>query len=375
MPFRRPVPEPSPRLLAVLQGTGGGPATQDGSAPDGSAPDGSAPDGSAPDGSAPDGSRGGARPWEWVPAREDIAPVEPVGERGVAARGVAGRGRTGLGIGCGYVGRHRTGPPPVVSVPRVLLEARYAVSVPAVLAVLVIVVLGVAGFGGRVLLAEQSSAGATATASETSGGAGAVTPGSSGAQGDLDDPGGDGAGSGSAAAVERAGDRSAFDAGGTAPGSSAAPDAVGVEDLVVHVVGQVRDPGVVTLRGGARVEDALRAAGGATRRADLARVNLARPVVDGEQIVVPAPGEEVTPVPPAAGAGPTAGVQGTAGAVNLNTADQAELERLPGVGPVLAGRIIEWRTEHGGFTSVSELVDVSGIGEVLMGRLADLVTV
>jgi competence protein ComEA len=366
MPFRRPVPEPSPRLLAVLRGTGGGPAP----------PGGSARDGSARDGSARGRSAGDPLPWGWVPAREDIAPAEPTG-----GTGSGGRDRTGqCAARRGYAGRHRSGPPPIVAVPRVLREARYAVSVPAVLAVLVIVALGVAGFGGRLLLAERSSAGATGSASETSGGVGTVTPGSSGAQGALDDPGGDRAEAGGAAAVGQFGDRAAFDGaggttGGTAGATSPAPDAVGAEDVVVHVVGQVREPGVVTLRAGARVEDALRAAGGATGRADLARVNLARPVLDGEQIVVPAPGEEIVPVPPVAGSIPTAGEGGAAGPVNLNTAGQVELEELPGVGPVLAGRIIAWRTEHGGFTSVSELVDVSGIGEVLMGRLADLVTV
>lgn len=151
-------------------------------------------------------------------------------------------------------------------------------------------------------------------------------------------------------------------------------------ELLVHVAGQVGAPGVVRLRPGDRVVDALDAAGGATAEADLAAVNLARPVVDGEQVYVPRPGEH----PPAARAGAnTTGGPGGLGAgaddggavVDLNSADAAALDSLPGVGPVLAERIIAWRGEHGRFTSVDELGEVSGIGEKLLSQIRDRVRV
>src|SRR5690606_23530504 len=114
--------------------------------------------------------------------------------------------------------------------------------------------------------------------------------------------------------------------------------------------GQVERPGIVRLPSGARVVDALDAAGGPTAEADLAAVNLARQVIDGEQVYVPLPDE----APPAAVSGPVSGV------IDLNTADATALVDLPGVGPVLAERIVDWRTEHGRFTSVDELGEVSG---------------
>lgn len=133
--------------------------------------------------------------------------------------------------------------------------------------------------------------------------------------------------------------------------------------LVVHVAGLVRRPGVVTLSPGARVIDAIDGAGGAAAGADLGSVNLARLVTDGEQVRVRASGE---PAP----ADPTA----TTGApISLNTAGAIELEALPGVGPVLAGRIVDWRTKHGRFSSIEELREVSGIGEKLYAALAPLV--
>ncbi|MGL5866891.1 MAG: helix-hairpin-helix domain-containing protein [Dermatophilaceae bacterium] len=148
---------------------------------------------------------------------------------------------------------------------------------------------------------------------------------------------------------------------------------------VVHVVGQVRRAGVYRLPAGSRVSDAVAAAQGATTKADLARVNLARVVVDGEQVRVPAPGEPTTALPGAPPGSPaTAGSSApgtTARAlVSLNGADLAALDTLPGVGPVLAQRILDWRAEHGQFTSVDELGEVSGIGEKVLGHLRPLVT-
>ena len=160
----------------------------------------------------------------------------------------------------------------------------------------------------------------------------------------------------------------------SAPAATTPGDAATAEPgstVLVHVVGQVRHPGVVRLDAGARLGDALRKAGGATRRADLAAVNLARAVVDGEQVFVPAPGE--TP-PAAAPAPPGTAAPGVAGAVvDLNTADETQLDALPGVGPVIAGRIVAWRQEHGRFSSVDELTEVSGIGDATLERLRPLV--
>ena len=126
----------------------------------------------------------------------------------------------------------------------------------------------------------------------------------------------------------------------------------------------------------------MKAAGGATPKADLARVNLARVLVDGEQVRVPAPGD---PDPPVGGVGGSSGgggaapgagggAAGTSGPVSINTADLGGLDTLPGVGPVLAQRILDWRAEHGRFTTVDELGEVSGIGEKLLAQLRPLVT-
>ncbi len=174
--------------------------------------------------------------------------------------------------------------------------------------------------------------------------------------------------------------------------ASAQPSSTGISagapggEVVVDVVGRVARPGLVRLRPGARVADAIASAGGAKRGADLSALNLARLLIDGEQVRVPKVGE----APPAApgsvgGGGPLLGGAGggspgagagtaAAPAVSLNSADLTMLDSLPGVGPVLAQRIIDWRTEHGRFTSVDELGEVSGIGDVLMARLRPRVT-
>jgi competence protein ComEA len=144
--------------------------------------------------------------------------------------------------------------------------------------------------------------------------------------------------------------------------------------VVVHVVGAVTTPGLVQLPAGSRVADAVSAAGGATTEADLSRVNLARLVTDGEQVVIPRPGEQVAAAP--ASGGPAGAPSASGGApVNLNTADAAALDSLPGIGPVLAERIIAFRTDNGPFTSVDDLGEVSGIGERLLDQLRPLVAV
>ncbi|HYO86142.1 MAG TPA: ComEA family DNA-binding protein [Dermatophilaceae bacterium] len=165
---------------------------------------------------------------------------------------------------------------------------------------------------------------------------------------------------------------------GSAAGSAGGP-ATGV--LMVHVVGQVARPGVVRLPVGARVMDAVGAAGGSLKGADMSRVNLARMVVDGEQLLLPARGspagssDPAVPGPPGQ-ARPTAAVPGVAtGLVDLNTATVAGLEGLPGIGPVLAARIVGWRVQNGRFTTVEELAEIPGIGERMLDRLRPLVRV
>ncbi len=159
--------------------------------------------------------------------------------------------------------------------------------------------------------------------------------------------------------------------------ASPSPSATGAVPgaLVVHVVGQVRRPGLQRLPVGSRVSDAVDAAGGASRAADLSALNLARLLVDGEQVRVPKPGEVVAEGGGAAAGGGGAGGSAAAGAkVSLSTADVAALDTLPGIGPVLAQRIVDWRTAHGRFTSVDELGEVSGIGEKLLAQVRPLVT-
>jgi competence protein ComEA len=152
--------------------------------------------------------------------------------------------------------------------------------------------------------------------------------------------------------------------GAGAAGSSAAR-------VVVDVVGAVRQPGLYRLPHDSRIADAIARAGGASRKADLAQVNLAAPLADGEQVVVPRRG--TAGVAPAAGAG-TAGASGTPSSpVQLSTATLEQLDSLPGVGPVTAQKILDYRTKHGAFSSVDELDAVPGIGPKRLEQLRDLV--
>jgi competence protein ComEA len=182
-----------------------------------------------------------------------------------------------------------------------------------------------------------------------------------------------------------------------APGTPADPDATGTgaagataaglagtatstslpSELVVHVAGAVAAPGVQRLPPGARVVDALDAAGGAATDADLARLNLAAPLADGQMVYVLRLGEEAPPaiagpVAPSTGAAvstPSAGVA----PVDVNTASAEQLDTLPGIGPSTAAAIIAHREEHGPFTSVEQLLDVRGIGEAKLSQMRDLV--
>jgi competence protein ComEA len=160
--------------------------------------------------------------------------------------------------------------------------------------------------------------------------------------------------------------------GSTAPVDTAtgagAPSA-SASKVVVDVAGKVRRPGIAVLRPGARVVDAIRAAGGARPGVDLGSLNLAEVLTDGEQIVV---GTSVAP--PTGVAATASGAPPTATLVDLNTADQTSLESLPEVGPVTAQAIIAWRTEHGGFSAVSQLLDVDGIGDATLAKLTPFVT-
>jgi competence protein ComEA len=171
-----------------------------------------------------------------------------------------------------------------------------------------------------------------------------------------------------------------FIAGRYLAGAGAAEERSGVEPasdelraepaprLVIHVVGAVRRPGLYRLPNGARIADALKRAGGATRRADLALVNLAAPVSDGTQVVVP---RRVSAAEAAAG---EAGGEGPAGGpVHLNTATVDQLDELPGVGPVTAQKIVDWREQHGAFSSVEDLDAIPGIGPARLEQLRELV--
>ena len=249
--------------------------------------------------------------------------------------------------------------PGLLTVPDELRSGRRAVSSAALVSLLALVVAVGCAFVLRVLWAERSS-----TVPE-------VAPGPSRSVQVV-------GGTAAAASVPTAGTASPRTSADTAAGS-AGPTASA--EIVVHVVGQVLRPGLVRLRAGARVADAIKQAGGARGGADLGALNLARPVTDGEQIRVPRPGEAVTTSGTGTGSGGGGGPATGSGAgsssgapVGLNTADAAALDSLPGVGPVLAQRIIDWRSEHGRFTSVDELGEVSGIGDKLLERLRPLVT-
>ncbi len=256
-------------------------------------------------------------------------------------------------------GRHRRPRPPgprLLTLPESLRGARLTAPRLAAVGLLLVLAVAAVGFGARVAWARAASQPRVVAPTEH---------GSAVAE------------HGSATANFATGAQSAR--GQPSGGAASAVPVTTAQALTVHVVGQVRHPGVLRLPAGSRVTDAIERAGGATAHADLSAINLARPVVDGEQVRVPKPGEAVPP-PGAAGPGGAAG--GTSGGsaagnglVNLNTASQADLEELPGVGPVLAQRILDWRTEHGRFTTVDELGEVSGIGEKTFAQLQPKVTV
>ncbi|WP_051209346.1 helix-hairpin-helix domain-containing protein [Propionicicella superfundia] len=158
-------------------------------------------------------------------------------------------------------------------------------------------------------------------------------------------------------------------------GSATASGGEAPAQIQIHVLGAVARPGVVRLAAGSRVADAIAAAGGLTSEADAAELNLAAVVSDGSQIVI---GTRRTPrgeVKSGSGDGAAASVSGGQSLVDLNTATQAQLEDLPGIGPVTAGRILEWRQSHGRFSRVEELQEITGVGEKTYAQLAPHVRV
>jgi len=151
-------------------------------------------------------------------------------------------------------------------------------------------------------------------------------------------------------------------------GGSSEPSASPSAQLVVYVVGAVGRPGLYRVASGSRVADAVAKAGGLTRRADPAGVNLAAPVADGEQLVVPA---RLSAAVAGAQGAPVAG--GAVGPVQLSAATVEQLDSLPGIGPVTAAKIVDYRTAHGAFRSVDELDEVPGIGPSRVEQLRGLV--
>jgi len=307
----------------------------------------------------------GERSDQWVTAGSTVAArpaVEGVGSGpNACAAAVPGLADEPGGA------RHARVPHPRgwVRLPAAFVGARWQPGRAALVGVVIVVALAVAVFGLRVAWARSADSGTV------------IAPGGGSRAGPN-------AVSAGAVPVGVSGTSGTPSAGAAPAASRGASPSVGV--VVVHVVGRVRHPGVRQLPAGSRVADAVKAAGGATGKADLSALNLARVVVDGEQVRVPAVGDPVVPGPGgaggaggagAAGAGSAggAGAGGAAGVpVSLNTADLAALDTLPGVGPVLAQRILDWRTAHGRFTSIDELGEVSGIGEKLLAQISPLVT-
>lgn len=303
---------------------------------------------------------GRATPGRWVPPAPtgDLSPVVlQKREEPPPAEAGADEPRVSLADGVDRLdlALRRARRPRLLTIPEPLRRGRLSVTSAAVVALLALAVALGCVFALRVLWAERASEPAAAP-DATSLPVGVVVSGTS----STTQPG---------EVTERG--------RGPAGGTSADAPVTAATELVVHVVGQVLRPGLVRLRPGARVADAITAAGGARAGADLTALNLARPVVDGEQVHVPKPGEVVStpPVSPSSPAGGAGVGSGAPAVVDLNTADAAALDTLPGVGPVLAQRIIDWRTEHRRFSSVDELGEVSGIGDKLMSQLRPRVRV
>jgi competence protein ComEA len=156
--------------------------------------------------------------------------------------------------------------------------------------------------------------------------------------------------------------------------ASVTPSPKGAAKIIVHIFGAVRHPGLVRLPENSRVQDAIDAAGGLTRRADPGELNLAQLLGDGQQVVIGTRSEPAGEVRDQAGSGTATGPSAT-GALDLNRANQSQLEELPGVGPVTAQAILTWRQQHGRFSRIEELQEVDGIGPKTYAQIAPHVRV
>jgi competence protein ComEA len=169
------------------------------------------------------------------------------------------------------------------------------------------------------------------------------------------------------------------EAGAAGPSGSEPPAGGSPGEIVVSVTGLVGQPGVVTLNSGSRVADAIAAAGGATADVDLTGMNLAARLADGDSVVVgaaPAAGDVASGVSGGVAGSVTAAASAPAGGpIDLNSADEAALDTLPGVGPVMAQNILAWRETNGRFTSIEQLQEISGIGPSRYAQISPLVTV
>lgn len=145
--------------------------------------------------------------------------------------------------------------------------------------------------------------------------------------------------------------------------------------ITVEVRGAVAKPGVYNLPAGSRVQDALTLAGDVVSNAETRNLNLARKLNDGEQLYVLAAGEATAPPPPSLGKGAPTVVKPPAGKININTATVAELDTLPGIGPAIAQRIVDYRAQNGAFKSSEELKKVRGIGDAMFEQVKELITV
>ncbi|WP_295698282.1 ComEA family DNA-binding protein [Lapillicoccus sp.] len=322
----------------------------------------------------------------------EVAAAEGAAAEGEAAEGDGARDPVGAHPGrpggreresrlpgreSGLPGRHRDPRgrqgPAMVTLPVSLRGARVGVSWVGIVAL--VLVLGVAAlvFAVRVARAESGVVPEPVAGSTPLGVVRSTTPEAFVISGGS---------AGSTVAVSTGGSSGAVSGGKAGTGGGASGTTVS-STIVVHVVGQVARPGVVTLPAGSRIGDAVTRAGGPLPGADVARLNLAQFLADGEQVYVPRPGED--PPAPIGGSGGSAGGAGGPGSaaggsptvvvVDLNAADLAGLDTLPGVGPVLAQRIVDWRAQHGRFSAVDELGEVSGIGDRLLEQLRPLVRV